>query len=188
MEPVRQDSLQQVGFVSEFVMSEMERKAFALNAVPLELRMQIVTAIDDKEMSYREAQDLLRANGHDISYESIRRYYQALTAERKLWELDNITLHLMDRYSKLCTREVVLSLVNMISANLVIGIQTGEISFKTVDPASLMKALKELMTIVGPLSENDWQNPSKPKTVEKCEVIDLTEEAKAKVRKEIYGF
>ena len=149
--------------------------------LPEDLQDEIINGLDSHEMTLLEAYQLTKAKGTPLGHEAIRRYYQVLCHQRKLYELDHIMGPVIQQYMKMDAKETLTAVLNVVSTHLINEIQLGRFGYK--EGSKLLKGLTDLATSLGVSGESNGKKKD-PKQVGDAHI---SEEAKKRVRMEVYG-
>jgi hypothetical protein len=156
---------------------------FGFLKLPSDLQDRVVAALDGHEISMLDAARMCKAEGYEISYESIRRYYYVLQVERRREEY---SIELQRCFQQICEmrpemekilHNKAIELFTCLSAGIMEAIKSGSID---------QKAAAKMIEALTPYLMEGVKSGKDPKPV-KGTVIDVPAETRRKLREEVYG-
>jgi hypothetical protein len=152
--------------------------------LPPELQDLIVEGLDTRQITLAKAGKMAQDEGYQITAESIRRYYKRLLSMRRTSEVRNAWLRSADILREQGADKIFQMFITFMMSHLIGGVETGEIDFPTKEFLKLMGDIpQQLAMLQTPANAN-----SNVKSKDPIDVTPVSDEAKRKIREDIYGF
>lgn len=123
----------------ELILSSQRKTKYAFLRLPENLQDKIISGLDSRALTLRDASALVKSHGHSLSYVAISSYYRAVRMERR--HLENtraMSASLLSIVVGKPREEAIRSLGNIVIA---LGLAQGSINIKDIDIAELLDAV-----------------------------------------------
>jgi hypothetical protein len=120
---------------------------FSFLHLPIELRDEVTDGLDSRRMTLREASELCRKHGHQVSYEAIRTYHRFITAVRNEMDFTRVIKVLLHQLDSIEPVRILKGFLTLTMTVLSQGMLNGEEVFSRTDPAKMVGAVKELWAL-----------------------------------------
>jgi hypothetical protein len=153
--------------------------------LPAELQDLITEGLDTRQMTLADAGRLAQGEGFQITAESIRRYYKRLLAMRRNSEVRNAWLRAADILREQGADRILQMFLTAMMSHLVAGVENGEIDFPTKD---FLKLLGDIPNQFAKVAQSADGGTGAGKSKDPIDVTPVSDEAKRKIRQDVYGF
>jgi hypothetical protein len=120
---------------------------FSFLHLPKELREDVIDGLDSRRITLREASELCRKAGHQVSYEAIRTYHRFITAVRNEMDFTRVMKVLLHQLDTVEPVKILKGFLTLTMTVLSQGMLNGEDVFQKTDPAKMILAVKELWAL-----------------------------------------
>ena len=144
--------------------------------LPPDLQDEIVEEIDSRNLTFKQAEKVCKEKGYPICHEAIRHYYKALTHARRAYEANNALVTAIRSFEHFSTEESLKALLKLMIGITAQGMLEGKIVVKEIDVAKFTGSLLEALEAKSVKQDGQPENQT-----------ELNEEAKRRIRKEVYG-
>jgi hypothetical protein len=110
---------------------------------PADLQSEIVSLLDQRAVTFRQAARLCADRGFPIHHESLRSYYQALTHERRTFQLKSCMASAVRALEDVPTEQSIKALLHVLASALTKSLSESSVPVKDLDVARLISVLIE---------------------------------------------